>query len=182
MRAITLWQPWASAIAVGAKRIETRHWPTSYRGPLAIHAAKRCVKSEMIGYGSSSAWCGALAPTGKKLRDGQDLRDLLPFGAIVATCDLIDCRTTDSFTQADLDTARRPQGATDDTYAWTERTMGNFAPGRYGWVLDNIKALPEPIQWKGAQRFFEVDLSSDSATPVRDIATPTKSVGKGAGS
>jgi hypothetical protein len=160
MKAISLWQPWASAIAVGAKQIETRHWPTSYRGPLAIHAAKRCIKSEMIAYGSSPAWCGALAPIGKEMGDSRDLRDLLPFGAIVAICDLIDCRAADSFTPADLDTPRRPRGGTEDTFAWTERMMGNFDPGRYGWVLQNIKALPAPIPWKGTQGFFEVDLSS----------------------
>jgi activating signal cointegrator 1 len=40
MKAITLTQPWATLVAIGAKRIETRSWPTNYRGPLAIHAAK----------------------------------------------------------------------------------------------------------------------------------------------
>lgn len=40
MRAITLTQPWSSLVARGQKKIETRSWQTSYRGPLAIHAAK----------------------------------------------------------------------------------------------------------------------------------------------
>lgn len=40
MRALTLWQPWASLVAAGIKRTETRRWKTPYRGPLAIHAAK----------------------------------------------------------------------------------------------------------------------------------------------
>ena len=35
MKAISLWQPWASAVALGSKRVETRSWSTSYRGPLA---------------------------------------------------------------------------------------------------------------------------------------------------
>ncbi len=39
MKAITIWQPWASLIACGAKQYETRSWATSYRGPIAIHAA-----------------------------------------------------------------------------------------------------------------------------------------------
>ena len=46
MRAISLWQPWATAIAVGVKQIETRHWKTDYRGPIAIHAAKRWTRDE----------------------------------------------------------------------------------------------------------------------------------------
>ena len=41
MRALSLWQPWASGIALGAKRIETRSWSTPYRVPIAIHAAKK---------------------------------------------------------------------------------------------------------------------------------------------
>src|SRR3954451_22243677 len=38
--ALTLTQPWATLVAIGAKQIETRSWGTSYRGWLAIHAAK----------------------------------------------------------------------------------------------------------------------------------------------
>lgn len=39
MRILTLTQPWASLIAIGAKTLETRSWRTGYRGPLAIHYA-----------------------------------------------------------------------------------------------------------------------------------------------
>ncbi|MQY14985.1 hypothetical protein SRB5_51620 [Streptomyces sp. RB5] len=38
MRALTIRQPWADAIAHGAKRVENRTWTTDYRGPLLIHA------------------------------------------------------------------------------------------------------------------------------------------------
>jgi hypothetical protein len=38
IRALTIRQPWAAAIAHGDKRIENRTWPTQYRGPLLIHA------------------------------------------------------------------------------------------------------------------------------------------------
>ncbi|MFL5577327.1 MAG: ASCH domain-containing protein [Gemmatimonadaceae bacterium] len=40
MKALTLTQPWATLVAIGAKTIETRSWPTHYRGEVAIHAAK----------------------------------------------------------------------------------------------------------------------------------------------
>jgi hypothetical protein len=40
VKALTLTQPWATLIAVGAKRIETRSWATDYHGQIAIHAAK----------------------------------------------------------------------------------------------------------------------------------------------
>lgn len=41
MRALTIRQPWAAAIAYADKRVENRVWPTSYRGPVLIHAGKQ---------------------------------------------------------------------------------------------------------------------------------------------
>ncbi len=40
IRGLTLTKPWATLVALGHKRIETRSWSTVYRGPIAIHAAK----------------------------------------------------------------------------------------------------------------------------------------------
>lgn len=156
MRAISLWQPWASAIAVGAKRVETRHWSTPYRGPLAIHAAKRKNINELIYHSATWGWCGALRPLGLTMGGNEKLWDLLPFGAIVATCELTDCRPTDSFTGAEIDMPRRPEGEKSDIYCWTERHMGNFELGRFGWILENIQPTRWPIPFKGAQGFFNV--------------------------
>ncbi|WP_030064118.1 ASCH domain-containing protein [Streptomyces natalensis] len=39
MRALTIRQPYAAAIAHADKRIENRVWRTAYRGPLLIHAS-----------------------------------------------------------------------------------------------------------------------------------------------
>lgn len=47
MIAITLHDPWASAMAtlmengLPIKSVETRDWPLDYRGPMAIHAGKK---------------------------------------------------------------------------------------------------------------------------------------------
>jgi len=41
MKAISLWEPWATAVAINLKRFETRSWSTSYRGPLLICASKK---------------------------------------------------------------------------------------------------------------------------------------------
>ena len=40
MKALSVKQPWANMIATGEKTIETRTWPTDYRGPLLIVSAK----------------------------------------------------------------------------------------------------------------------------------------------
>ena len=48
MKCLSLWEPWATAIAYDLKRIETRSWSTPYRGPVAIHAAKTTLHAEFI--------------------------------------------------------------------------------------------------------------------------------------
>lgn len=40
LKALSLKQPWANMIASGEKTIETRRWPTDYRGPLLIVSSK----------------------------------------------------------------------------------------------------------------------------------------------
>jgi hypothetical protein len=76
VRAITLWQPWASLVAQGAKTVETRSWSTDYRGPLAIHAARRRPRPDETTH--------LRALTGAPL----------PLGAIIAVCELVDCVPT----------------------------------------------------------------------------------------
>jgi ASCH domain len=40
LKALSLKQPWANMVASGEKTIETRKWPTDYRGPLLIVSSK----------------------------------------------------------------------------------------------------------------------------------------------
>jgi len=51
MKALSLWQPYASLIADGRKKIETRHWELLYRGELAIHAAKKVDRTACVTFG-----------------------------------------------------------------------------------------------------------------------------------
>lgn len=54
MKALSLWQPWASLIADGRKKIETRHWmpPESLLGQeFMIHAAMRTDVQACRGFG-----------------------------------------------------------------------------------------------------------------------------------
>jgi hypothetical protein len=54
MKAISLWQPWASLMADGRKIWETRHWkgPDSLIGQnVAVHAAKKVDQQACIDFG-----------------------------------------------------------------------------------------------------------------------------------
>lgn len=77
MKALSLTQPWATLIAIGVKRFETRGWNTDYRGPLLIHASK-AFPSWAIKICFQERFRLALLAAGI-----EDLNDL-PLGAIIA--------------------------------------------------------------------------------------------------
>lgn len=131
MKCISLWQPWASAIALGHKRVETRSWSTPYRGPIAIHAAKRWDVNQRAFHATEVAV--------------KRLPAELPFGAIVAVAVLTEIvpigqlRLLDAFAMGCV-----------------ERLYGDYSDGRFGWVLHDIKALADPVPFKGMQGLFDV--------------------------
>jgi hypothetical protein len=149
MKALTLYQPWATLVAIGAKRIETRSWSTNYRGPLAIHAGKnrRYVNN------NGQECLTDLEPFHSYLEPyiGQEL----PRGCIVATCNLVAVKVTTNeiaFRQRRWSiNGKFFYGAPD------ELAFGDFTPGRYMWFLDEIKILTEPIPAKGAMGLWEWD-------------------------
>lgn len=151
MKAISVWQPWASAIAQEGKHIETRSWRTNYRGPIAIHASRRRVLSEIRHYASRWNFCGAL---GVRMWE-VDLESWLPFGEIIAVAELVECRPTESFTASEIDQVYFRGWDRESQYTWTERDLGDFSPGRFGWVFeDGIRLLDKPIPFRGAQGLF----------------------------
>lgn len=152
MRAISLWQPWASAIALGLKRYETRHWSTDYRGPLAIHAARKSTR-ELEDFFNDLMLRGDMWPTFQAARLYSFT--MLPKGGIVAIAILIDVLPTERLTK---------RGAVSDS----ERVLGNFAPGRFAWQLRNIHPLPQPYYIKGRQGFFNVPDCYLPSCPLRE--------------
>lgn len=135
VRVISLWQPWATLVAVELKLNETRSWATNYRGPLAIHAAKykggenRDFYSDVLLY--DRRFSAALTS------HGYYSFDRLPFGSVVAVGQLAGCRPTEEC--SDL---------TD-----TERLVGNYEPGRYAWALQSMRQIA-PIPMIGRQGLF----------------------------
>jgi len=108
MKALTICQPYASLILRGDKRVENRTWPTSYRGPMYIHAGK------------SREW----------FDEDADLIDefgcMPPFGAVIGIADLIDCIREDEIAMGDF----------DQKYPWIR--AHEHVSGPWCWVLDNV--------------------------------------------
>lgn len=157
MKALTLHQPWASLVAVGAKTIETRSWPTKHRGPLAIHAGKDPRPSRSM--------AGQLASEPLSEQQWDDM----PFGAVVAVCELVAVLPTDGLSRSSrFHTMEYPDMSDGEllSYPLTGETLqplnhrwkldeqwrvGDFGPGRFAWLLGNIRALPVPAPVRGHQ-------------------------------
>jgi hypothetical protein len=154
MKVLTLLQPWATLVVIGAKKIETRSWNTKYRGPVLIHASKKKIP-ELLQLQCTWAFDAAFHSMGGTMSPGAKInfaRDL-PFGAIIGMAEITDCRPTDSFTVKELDKKRYPQGRIFD--CWTERQLGDYTPGRYGWLLSNPVRFETPIPAKGSLGLWE---------------------------
>ena len=150
MKALSLTQPYATLIALGAKRIETRSWSTSFRGPIAIHASK--------GFPREYQESCAIEPFLSVLKAaGFTNTNELPKGAIVAVGRLVYVFLTgDTLNYRHLDrTVRGPNGL---TYQITpqEIEFGDYSPGRFGWVLTDVVRLEQPIPVKGALGLWNV--------------------------
>lgn len=163
MKAISLWQPWASLIASGAKKIETRSWPTYYRGPLLIHAAKRKNKTEFTALGQHPGFCAAL---NTEWPWGYDAIEKLPFGALIAVVDLVNCLPVEKISSDILDADIRREGSKDIYY---ERLLGNYESGRYGWILANPRPIT-PIDYKGEQGLFNVPDEIIKVSGAKELA------------
>lgn len=131
MKCISVRQPWASLIVKGYKDVENRTWPTSYRGPLLIHAGIANPKHGKAWWAIDRA-IDALPHEAKAwaylawmaLRCGQE-----PLGAIIGQVELVDC----------------VQGHGSK---WAE-------PGAWHWVLGKAKAFDKPVIYPGRQGLFE---------------------------
>lgn len=136
MKALSLWQPHAQAIALGLKPYETRDWPTKYRGPLAIHAAKR----RWDDTGSWHSKARSLLPIESIAR--------MTYGAVVCVVDLVECVRTSEL-----------RGVIPQEHEfWGDFSDGERGLGRYAFRLKNVRLVTPPFAVRGQQGFFDVAL------------------------
>jgi hypothetical protein len=123
--ALTLWQPWASLIAIGAKRFETRGRPPPRRligQRIAIHAALRRPRTTDMDPETHKAVCQAFG--------SRTWRQALPRGEIVCIAMLVEA----------LPVACVPHDL-----------LGDYSPGRWAWRLDDVRSVEPPVPAKGMQ-------------------------------
>lgn len=126
--ALSIRQPWAWAIINEGKNIENRDWPTRFRGPVCIHAAKGMTNLE---WDDAMDWIDRAFPVplasqmGRR-RSASGSVDAKR-GGIIGVAEIVDCVSS---------------------------SASPWFFGRYGFVLANV----EPVEFfpvKGALGFFD---------------------------
>ncbi len=142
MKALSLWQPWASLVVGGVKRWETRSWKLSGPIPLqiAIHASANFPR-EIAGVGLGEPFRTEL---GRLALDPHSL----PTGAILGVVTVAACL---------------PTPEVRDLLPPEQLALGDFGPGRWAWRLTGAIALERPIRAKGALGLWDLGWDVEKA-------------------
>jgi hypothetical protein len=155
MYALSVVQPYASLLVLGAKRFETRPWHTAYRGPLAIHAGARFPPA-------ARALCLREPFRTALRRAGLPDCERLPLGVVLGTVFLLDCVRVEDLPDV-------PEA---------ERALGDFRPGRWAWRVSEPAPWPAPVAARGRLGVFQLPVplsrsGEPSRTGAAGLAAPT---------
>lgn len=156
MKALVLWQPWATLMAIGAKRNETRGWRWDHIGDVAI-----CAAAKKLGNDVPEDWLPVLSRM-YSCRDQiipgfcSDTRDLyysLPFGKVVCIVNKYGCSSTND------------DNSHDHSLTPMELALGDYSAGRFYFLTRDSRRLKTPVPVTGRQGPF--DLPPDVEAAVR---------------
>jgi len=137
IRAISLHQPWAGAIALGIKTLETRPWATQVRGDLLICSTKKKVSELELPANYELIYKNCS-------KEDKDILELQ--GHAICIVEVVDCVGTN-----DPSFAKRTSKQTKNDFLW-----GNYNRDRYVWVTRNMRRV-KPVPVRGAQGFYFVE-------------------------
>lgn len=159
---LTMWQPWASLLVHGVKKIETRPKPTTWtaeKGSYLIHAASRWTLEQ-----ASICLQEPFKSELKKLRfyihayaGKKKIETNLPLGQIIGAIEVTECCMI--YTPNPLSIIIHPWVNPKNTKTIyirdPELSFGNYEPGRYVWLTQNPRVLKTPIPYKGGQGYYQ---------------------------
>lgn len=147
MKCLSLTQPWATLVVIGAKRIETRGWRSHYVGRAAIHAAKTFPRE-----------CQELCfrePFARVLQahfGEMNVVPFLPVGAVIGEVDFTGCVPTKKIKENPLYFHLSPDELAFGDYSDLDAKSGK---PRYGLFLSEPKEYAGIFPAKGALGFWE---------------------------
>lgn len=142
MKALTIKQPWLWCITDATKRVENRTWkpPFNIIGQrIALHASKGHTKEDW--YHAQGIYSFRLLPNCSDM----------PLGAIVATAVIVGYVEVEQ----SPDATPRLIEATMNAIHYNHRADPWFF-GPVGWLLDDVRKLPQPVPCKGAWGLWTV--------------------------
>lgn len=131
MKVLSLLQPWATLVVIGAKKFECRSWNTNYRGPIIIHASgKKPSRREKLFFRKADFF-----------RNYIDDMDYLPFGPLIGKVILKEIFRTEWLLQ-NLEVAPKLN--------WEqELAFDDYSSNRYAWQLEEAEAFSATLPIKG---------------------------------
>lgn len=130
MKAFTIYQPYAYAIVAGLKQFETRSRRTNIRGRVAVHAGKASLNYVTKNFSHDEF---------KELLDAIGGKTDLPLGAVIGTVEIVGCVPVEDIV---------------DSLTIQEKTLGDYSPGRWAWVLKKPIMFDTPIPALGKQGWW----------------------------
>lgn len=177
-RALSMWQPWASLLAHGIKKVESRGRDTPFRGEFYIHATGSVPKvsytehylkdPEFLMYVNHFLRVGHYNPI-----SWNDYRHAFPTGQLIGKA-----RITDSMPSWDLKEKWGPRRMDD----WQrEFTLGDHGSDRFAWMVEQPQVIsigaitekPMGIPAKGSQSLFWKIPPAIIDRPIAYITYPT---------
>jgi hypothetical protein len=143
LKALTLIQPMGTAIVKGPKRIENRVWAPSVHELgkyFLIHVGTKW--DEAYDFSVCARWLGCPA------------KDKLPYSAIIGCARLVGLIRIAGGAKPDvisIDGSLDKKSAAEEIF---ERNKPWYMAPQWGWVLDDVFDLPEPIPCKGLQKLW----------------------------
>lgn len=153
MKALSIWQPWASLLMANIKEHETRGWPPprSLLGErIAVHASKTRNGVDLFAASMGSPIC--VETQAAQAIGFSDPARPLPFGCILGTAVLSYAMKIDSV-YASVQSAR-------------ELALGDWTPGRWAWCFVDHRPLAAPIPYRGQQGIFDLPDSVLEGVPT----------------
>lgn len=130
--ALTFTEPWCSLMVAGKKCVETRSWRTTYRGPIALHAASTLPR-DLNALCHQEYFYEALA-----LRHFRGGHWSFPTKHVLAIGMLEEVLPTEVVQVSEQ-----------------ERAFGNYAPGRFAWRFSALYRLKTPIIARGSLSLWQ---------------------------
>lgn len=146
MKALSLWQPWASTLFTPLKPDETRHWPipTKLIGqPIAIHASLTDTRETRMNWENLSGGEDAEQILGELGKLGIINYLGFPRGCIIGWCVF----------GAPLHTSRIELWQEPRTAL--QQRFGDYSPKRFAWPKQRAELFDKPYPCTGRQGFFD---------------------------